>query len=168
MAVSINDIMNDPIKRQNLECRFWLKVDVRGPKACWPWTAKAKHPFGYGCINSGRGNLYKSHVVAYALAKGEVPKGKYVLHSCDNAGCCNPRHLHIGSHAENAADVKERRRLVGKTGPIDPARAARKLNLKDARDIKVSPLKKADLAVLYGVTPHSIANILAGRTWANA
>lgn len=166
MAININDIVGDPVKRANLENRFWQKVRKKGPKACWPWIAKARHAFGYGAINSGRGNLYYSHVVAYALDQGHIPAGAYVLHSCDNPGCCNPAHLRLGTKAENTADMVSRRRLIGRTGPVDSKRCAKRLTARDAEFIRSSSLPRKELAAMLGVTTHSIANVQSGRTWA--
>ena len=168
MPLSINDVLADPEKRASLAHRFITKVRVLGPKACWPWTAKARHHFGYGAINSGRGNLFNSHVVAYALRYGPIPSGAYILHSCDNPGCCNPSHLRIGTKAENTEDVVNRRRLAGRTGPTDPAKCAKKLNIRMAKEIKASVLPRRELASLYGVSTHTIANIQAGRTYPSA
>lgn len=167
MAIPLNDILADPVKRESLERRFRKKVRDGGPKACWPWTAKAAHVFGYGYINCGRGNLYSAHRVAYALHHGGVPEGAYVLHSCDNPRCCNPNHLRLGTQADNAEDVKRRGRLKGRTGPVDPKLCARKLNAEKARAIKQSSLSKRDLAKRFGVTEHTVANIRSGRTWRN-
>lgn len=168
LADPLSVVLADPKRRESLVRRFWQKVDVRSPDECWNWTARAKHDFGYGCINSGRGNLYKSHVVALALHLGGVPDGAYVLHSCDNPSCCNPAHLRVGDHAENAEDMRKRKRLVGKTGPLDRSRCARKLTIDDAQSIKRSEKNPDELAVLFGVTRHTVANVLSGRTWARA
>ena len=52
-GLKINEVLSDPDKRASLERRFWAKVRRQGPKACWPWVAKARHRFGYGAINCG-------------------------------------------------------------------------------------------------------------------
>ncbi|MDI6814064.1 MAG: HNH endonuclease, partial [Rhizobiaceae bacterium] len=139
-----------------------------GPKACWPWIAKARQYFGYGAINAGRGNLYNSHVVAYALANGPIPVGSYILHSCDNPGCCNPAHLRVGNKEQNTEDMEVRKRLKGRTGPLDPKMCAKKLNDQLANEIRESQLSRLDLAKAYGVSPHTISNIKAGRTYARS
>lgn len=62
---------------------------------------------GYGILNV-YGKLVSSHRLAYQLAKGPIPKGKYILHSCDTPACINPAHLRAGTAKENMQDYRER------------------------------------------------------------
>ena len=89
--------------------RFWSKVDRRGPDECWPWTAHTQAK-GYGTFGIGN-RPYPAHRVAYELTHGVVPDTRiFVCHSCDTPGCCNPAHLFLGSHDDNMADMKAKRR----------------------------------------------------------
>lgn len=88
---------------KSLAERFWEKVEQRGPDECWPWTA-SRYRFGYGALRVD-GRTLKSHRLAYKLTKGPIPPGLSVLHSCDNAPCCNPNHLRVGTKLDNARDM---------------------------------------------------------------
>lgn len=95
--------------------RFWSKVQIRTADECWPWVAKARLPTGYGVLNvwvseAKRRNVVSSRISCF-LAHGAPPfAGAKTLHSCDNPGCCNPRHLRWGTQKNNVSDAIERKR----------------------------------------------------------
>lgn len=75
---------------------------VRSGTGCWLYQGYL-HPTGYGdfCI---RNENLAAHRVAYMLAKGPIPEGIDVMHTCDVRHCCNPKHLVLGTHKENLED----------------------------------------------------------------
>ncbi len=107
----LNEILSSPERRLDLERRFWPKVAVGEPDACWPWVAKARHKFGYGMVAGGGGSGPQyAHCVAWGLSNGVLPDGAHILHHCDNPPCCNPTHVYAGTNAQNRADMKARKR----------------------------------------------------------
>lgn len=130
--------------------RFWSKVEVRGVRQCWPW--QGRKVLGYGKIGTER-----AHRVSYRLARGEIPDGMIVRHRCHNKLCCNPRHLALGTPADNSADdVRDGRTLRGELHPRC------KLTADQIEAIRTSGKKGAQLAREYGVAESTISRIRSG------
>jgi hypothetical protein len=118
MATSITDSMvrgTDPPpsgEAEGVAAKFWARIDTSDPNGCWPW----KGPFnsgGYGHFQEGRrGPMTRAHRRAYQLAKGPIPDGLLVCHTCDNPPCCNPAHLWLGTSADNKKDAISKGRAV--------------------------------------------------------
>lgn len=87
--------------------RFWGKVQVGAPAACWPWAGALSG--GYGMFWVGGRSQHASRV-SYAIANGPIPGGLYACHSCDNPRCVNPAHLFLGSQQDNVRDMHNKRR----------------------------------------------------------
>lgn len=119
--------------------RFWPKVNKAGPlgravdgtmSPCWAWTGAIKKSApakgagdngGYGVVFvRGRG-MVRAHRVAWALLRGPIDAGLYLLHSCDNRACVNPDHMRPGTHDENMAEMVARGRHWRDVGPCQSA-----------------------------------------------
>lgn len=102
------------LDREARIAEFWARVDSSGgPTTCWPWTAAARHSFGYGQMSFEGENAVPAHRIAYAVARGlrlADIKGQTILHKCPNHehrnNCNNPAHLEAGTQAENINDKK--------------------------------------------------------------
>ncbi len=98
---------------RSIEDRFWSKVAVREESECWLWQA-SEGAHGYGQFRF-KGIVDKAHRVAWMISSGEpVPDGMWVLHSCDNRLCVNPRHLRLGDAQDSVSESvnKERARYA--------------------------------------------------------
>jgi len=89
-----------------------IETRVKKTHTCWLWTGD-KTSFGYGCVTTGRGSTRKrtqAHRYVYEQLVGPIPNGKIVMHLCDNPPCVNPKHLKIGTIADNQSDMQAKRR----------------------------------------------------------
>lgn len=92
---------------------FWSKVNIKPINECWEWLG-AKNNNGYGMICVCYTNNL-AHRLSWELHnKREIPKGKCILHKCDNKSCVNPHHLYCGTQGDNMSD-RESRNPVSKT-----------------------------------------------------
>lgn len=82
---------------------FWTKVKKGAPDECWPWLGYVG-PSGHGMTQHEYVSMYASRK-AWIVTHGRIKEGKCVLHKCDNALCCNPAHLYLGTRADNMADL---------------------------------------------------------------
>lgn len=93
--------------------RFWSGVVVGSDSDCWPWK-KSTNKFGHGHFRMD-GVVFMAHRLAYFLSNGKLHPDDVVRHTCDTPSCCNPKHLIIGSHADNVADRVSRGRSASGT-----------------------------------------------------
>ena len=143
------------------EVRFWAKVKKAGPNDCWEWQAYT-NTGGYGRFKAGGNDILLAHRYSYELHHGPIPDGSIVMHSCDNPPCCNPAHLSVGTHKENAADKVDKGRGFSLRGEVNPKS---KLTEEAVRTIRASSERSVVLAEQYGVNRVTIAKARYGRSW---
>lgn len=135
-------------------------IQHQGLPGCWLWRGyKDKDGYGHTKIN---GQSMGAHRAAYILARGPIPAGLNVCHSCDNPACCRPDHLFLGTQKENCQDARRKdRHSRGTRNGIS------KLTDDAVRDIRASSLSQVALGKKYGVTQGTIWHVLERRHWAH-
>lgn len=137
--------------------RFKEKFQVV-ESGCHEWMGSLM-PNGYGQIHLNGKTAY-AHRVSYEIAKGPIPGGMFVLHSCDNRKCVNPDHLFVGTFDDNMADMvgKERQAHGEKNGHA-------KLTVEQVHEIRSAIGTQQEIAKRYGVTRSLVSMIRSGRIW---
>lgn len=156
------------MKRSAPEDLFWSKVDRSGE--CWLWQAfRDKDGYGMFSVTLPRDGLPRgvptpqrrvraSHF-AWETVNGPVPRGLYVLHSCDVPACVNPNHLRLGTARDNYYDAKSK----GRHTHGERSRAI--LTTQDVIAILASSERDKVLARRYGVAPITINAVRCRRNW---
>jgi len=147
-------------RRKSLAERLWEKVNKRSDEECWEWMG-SKRGHGYGQIWD-EGKMRPAHRVAWELTHGPIAEGLFVLHKCDNRACVNPKHLWLGSIADNQRDMAMKgRSTIGERNPHS------RLTEQDVREIRASSLKRCELAEIYDVGHQAISQVILRQNWAH-
>lgn len=148
-----------------IEERFWSKVAKRGPDDCWIWLA-GTNPAGYGLLHGNNNSL--AHRVSWTIHHGPIPDGMLICHHCNNPPCCNPAHLFLGSHTDNAYDMYNKgRKPFDNYARGESAGGAKLTNFKvlEIRNRYANGEKQTHIAKDYGVTQSAVWAIVSGKTW---
>lgn len=143
--------------------RFFAKVAEQNERGCMEWQA-ARNVKGYGQFSVG-GRQRVATRVAYELAKGHVPDGMLVCHTCDNPPCCNPDHLFIGTAKENQADKARKGRCAPQKGSKNNNSRLHEESVKRIRELHRSGVRVTDLSRQFNVHQTTISKIVTGSTW---
>lgn len=154
------------VKKRNrrkvpIKDRFWPKV-IKGVTEddCWDWAGCFFKSFGYAAI-SVNNQAAKAHRVSWEIHNGPIPENANVLHKCDNPRCTNPRHLFLGTIADNNRDKWEK----GRHGKFTPEKVRRIRALYEKyKDV----LTFQRIADWFGVAKATISHMITGRNWSQA
>jgi hypothetical protein len=134
---------------------------------CLLWL-EGVNDHGYGRLRwDGRAQL--AHRLSWAAEHG--PAGRlHVLHKCDNPGCINPKHLRLGTQADNNADMRSKGRSSDGR-PRPSARGESNGHAKHSEEIMLA-VKDAggtykEIARRYGVSKTSVGYVKRGIQWSH-
>lgn len=149
--------------------RFWRQVNKNGPIPshmphlgnCWIYTGAKFNKLPYGHFKDGDGKDVTAHRFSWKLLFGDIPKGKNVLHHCDNPPCVRPDHLWLGSSQDNSDDrQKKGRQAKGFSLPFT------KLSIQDRFAIIAARKAGESLAILaerYNVSDSLISLVATSK-----
>jgi len=141
-------------------------INLEGPQhpspsnntKCHIWMGREQH---HRAIYGNK----QAHRIIWELTNGEIPKDKYVCHTCDRGLCVNLAHLYLGTHEQNMKDMKERGRAKG-CGKKGTRNGASKLTKEEIISIRAdtTTTNKA-LGTLFKVSEAQISRIKSGTRW---
>ncbi len=134
---------------------FWARVEIEG--SCKVWRGR-RNWSGYG-QTALSGRKISAHRLAWVLTHGEAPPGLHVLHSCDNRACCNPEHLHLGTHTDNMREMAARGRRAVRPAPVRVTPA----DVQRMAQMKADGVGCCRIARLFGMGRVRTARLLRGE-----
>lgn len=147
------------------EARFWSKVAIGDPQDCWDWQTSLDK--GYGRFKIASYIQVRAHRISWALHHRHDPAHLIIRHKCDRPRCCNPFHLEIGTHADNANDKVERGRWRGgdHAGEANPRAKLEEAHLEQIISGFRRGLSNKAIAHNLPVDHALISRIRVGRSW---
>lgn len=133
---------------------------------CLDWSFN-KNKWGYGTFYVNR-KREMVHRIAYELFHGHFDKTLKICHHCDRPSCYHPRHLFLGTPADNVHDCiqKGRARRYLFPGGVEHCKA--KLNDDKVREIRILYSEGKTLlgiSRLFDVSVSTIHGVTARKFW---
>lgn len=143
--------------------RFWNKIDIRSDDECWEWQWSKRKGYGHIRINYIH---YDAHRLAYELTYGKIPKGLCVLHLCNNPGCCNPKHLELGTQLTNMKyKVKCGHNPMGEKSSLHKINNEQVITIR--KMYKTGKYSQRELGKKYNISQTEVYKILKNLGWAH-
>lgn len=136
----------------SLQERIEFYTKKAGEDDCWSWNGTVDQ-HGYAQLRY----KYKLYRVSRLIVFGLVSSDKLALHRCNNANCCNPKHLFAGTYQDNNVDALRDRLRSGVTAP--------KFDYETAQHIRQSKESTAELSRKFAVGYTVIRDIRKGKTY---
>ena len=134
--------------------------------SCWNWTGRLGRT-GYGEFDVGRTSM-RVHRLSWIIFRGKIPKGKCVLHKCDNRRCVNPDHLFIGTQADNVHDMVQK----GRDRPCRLEKNGRAIlnrqKVKLIRVLNAMGISNKEIGRKLGISTNRAWAISSRRQWVGA
>lgn len=157
--------------------RFFAAVGPADANGCWPWMGFKIRPsptragcrrLPYGRFDVWSPTLRKvrtfaAHRHLWSKLYGRIPKGRVVMHTCDNASCVNPEHLQLGTQRQNVHDARRKGRL-----PVGTRMPTHKLTDADIVEIRRRRAQGEYCHVIgkdFGVSHMLVSFIARGKRW---
>ena len=135
----------------------FLQYVKEAESGCHEWQSTIKKD-GYGQFWYDGKNM-RAHRAAYILLKGKIPKGKFILHKCDNRCCVNLEHLYVGTQKDNVQDMYRRGRNKGhRTVDVALVKEIRRL-------YKEGGCSQQQIADIYDLKQPAVSKIILRKTW---
>lgn len=150
------------LNKSSIQERFWKSVNKLSDDDCWLYTGRLT-PKGYGSFPVNGYFARGAHIISWVIHNLKSTGGLLVCHSCDVRHCVNPKHLWLGTDADNIRDRQSKDR-----GAYGSKNGFAILTESDVSIIKQrynSGENAARIADDYPVSYDTVHGITRGKSW---
>ena len=164
--INISQHPNNPTKHKQTLKEGFNKFVIKNEEGCWGWTGCGPKNSTYGQFRHGM-KMERAHRASWILHFGEIPKGLWVLHKCDNKICSRPDHLFLGTQKDNNLDMLKKgyHSTLGKSGERNHMARLMPDQVKEIRSLLHIGDSIVDIAKRFGVSKSAISHIKQNNTW---
>jgi hypothetical protein len=133
----------DPRTHVEARIAFFALVGPQTSTApCWLWQGEVQPTNGYSKFKY-RGHSFVGYRFSYLSIVGPVPAGMTIRHVCDDRRCVNPRHLVLGTKADNTRDIYVTKRALAAVAAAQGAKGDGHETTIETRALRSSPGRSA-------------------------
>lgn len=159
--------MDTCIFEESFRQRVWAKIDRRGEDECWPWMGATQFGYGYIWVVPQKHHA-KAHRIVYAYTYGDFDPAWLVCHRCDNPPCCNPRHLFLGTVADNMRDRDLKGRGYDRHGEKNGRAKVTQQQVEQIRALVASGKSQQSVGERYGLKQAQVSRIVRSKCWSQS
>ncbi len=145
----------------------WISSMTKEPdnRGCTEWAGTLNKD-GYGSVWFA-GKNWPASRFCWRVLRGEIPRGLFVCHRCDNRPCVNINHLFLGAARDNVRDMasKGRNRFIPRPGTLNVGVKLNVESVVEIRRLAGMGTSAAQIARRFNISPTNIRGIISGVRW---
>jgi len=140
---------------------YLVKISGNG---CWDTVSHLPNTWGYIELTRQNKHVF-AHRLSYEAFIGIIPIGLNVLHTCDNPACVNPKHLWLGTIADNNRDRANKNRNRDQNGEKNNLSKLTKSQILKIRKLRKHGLTLTQIAREFNIASSHVSRIANKKEW---
>jgi len=148
---------------KNKSIKDILASEIKFNNDCIEWIGKTTtREYGY---LSYKHKQFQLHRLSYEFHFGIIPSTLQVCHKCDNRICINPKHLFLGTIADNIKDMYSKKRHSNRQGENSAVNKLTNTLVLSAREKYKNGITIYKIAKMFNISYAQMHRIIHRKRW---